>query len=136
MAGFLDFKLDVKGVAEMKDALASTVDEMHKAAQGALFTEATEIINKSKKIVPFRLGTLQASGQVYGQPVITGDRIEVVMGYGGAAAEYSIVQHETPPDIFKHLPGRTWKYLEGPFFAAAKGMAQRLAARIANRIGG
>lgn len=116
-------------MAAVQGALGVVMDEM----EGVLFEEGTEIINASKEIVPFDQGVLQASGGHYGTDR-TPDSVHLHFGFGGAAAHYAIVQHETPPSVFSHLPGRQWKYLEQPVFEAITTMPQRLSSRMAARL--
>lgn len=107
---------------------AQALDEMRKA----FYEEANDIRTRSMEIVPFDDGILRDSAMAVGTNFENEslEGFDVVIGYGGAAASYAVVQHETPPGVFRHLPGRTWKYLERPSFEAAVGMGERLATRL------
>lgn len=94
-----------------------------KALGRALFRKGERIMSESKRIVPVAFGALKASGHVQ-LPVITGKRVIVVLGYGGAAAPYAVFVHERQA---RHTPPTQWKYLEKPFNEALVGMARRLA---------
>jgi len=96
-------------------------------AAAALYQEAEEIIGDSKEhYVPVDLAVLKASGHVQ-PPEISGNTVSVTMGYGGAAKDYAIVQHERLD--YHHTVGGA-KYLERPLLAAARGLAGRLAGRM------
>lgn len=113
------------------------------AAAGALYQGATNIMSESKlNYVPVDTGTLRSSGLVE-QPKLEGDRVVVVLGYGGPAAPYALAVHENPRS------GKTggvspsgqpykrwarvgqWKYLETPFQALRHTIAPRVAAAVA-----
>lgn len=80
-----------------------------------MFTEATTVLNESKKIVPVDTGALKNSGRVE-RPQVKPGEISVEITYGGAAAKYAWYVHEIPTS---HAPGKTFKYLEIPFMAHA-----------------
>lgn len=91
---------------------------------GALFVEANRIMTISKRDhVPVDQGTLRASGFV-ARPAVTKRKAAVTMGYGGAAAQYALVQHERTD--FRHTVGGP-KYLERPVRAARRGIGRRMA---------
>lgn len=115
--------------AAVQGAMQVVMDEM----EGVLFEEGTEIINAAKIIVPFDQGILEASGGHYGTQR-TPNKVSHQFGFGGAAAAYAVIQHETPPSVFSHLPGRQWKYLEQPLMEAVTTMPQRLSSRMAARL--
>jgi hypothetical protein len=141
--------LKVKGVDELKRILKQLGDKAPKEAAKALYVEAQNIMSKSKdKYVPVDTSTLKNSGFVK-LPEITGNKVSITLGYGGAASEYALAVHE---HLSEHSP-QSWiiaesegdgvnfnvggpKYLEIPLMNAKRGMAKRLARRIqdANRI--
>jgi hypothetical protein len=82
-----------------------------KALRKSLYEEAWVIMNESQRRVPVDTGTLRRSRAVL-PPSATGTIIEIEMGYGGAATEYAMKQHENPN--YRHKSGQTWKYLEAP----------------------
>ena len=94
----------------------------------ALYIEGEQIMAESKlNWVPVRRGVLRASGHVL--PPQAGPII--VMGYGGPAVDYAVVQHERLDYI--HRVGRA-KYLELPALKAASGLNQRVAKELRKRL--
>lgn len=132
--GLIDINVDISG-DDLTAALAEAMKETFSSVVGPMVEEAETIKARSQEIVPLDLGPLRASADVVGINVEeqTGHAV-VSFGYGGAAAHYSIIQHETPPSVFSHAPGRQWKYLEQPVMEAIDGMEGRLAARTAARL--
>lgn len=117
-------------VAAVNDAIAKGMASV----VGPLMMEAEEIRGASMEIVPVDQGDLRASAMEVGiEPSVTPGKTTVTFGYGGPGIGYAVVQHETPPDVFSHAPGRSWKYLEQPALAAAVTMGPRLARRIGSR---
>lgn len=126
-------------VTDLTQLVDYAVAEHLNAAASALTLEAESIMSASKEIVPVDSGALRASGMV-GEPEFGTFRVDVQMGYGGAAASYAIVQHETPtvgpgepkgPFIgYEHAPGKSDKFLERPLQEAAEGFETRMAARM------
>lgn len=97
--------------------------ESTEATAPALKEEAERIMTDSKtNYVPVDQGILRASGYV-GDPEISGDTLEVELGYGGAASDYALVQHERLD--YNHRVGGA-KYLERPLLVAERGMGDRL----------
>lgn len=93
----------------------------------ALYQEAEIVMTDAKEnYVPVDQGILRASGFV-NPPQADGDEVSVTMGFGGAASDYAIVQHERMD--FKHTTGGP-KFLERPVMSVARTLAQRIAARI------
>lgn len=97
-----------------------------KALARALFAEAEQIMGKSKRIVPVDKGSLRASGHVQ-LPQVSGTKVTVTLGYGGAAAPYAVFVHEKPA---RHDPPTQWKFLERPMNEAILGMAGRIVKRL------
>jgi hypothetical protein len=82
-----------------------------RALTQAVFMEANDVLNESKKIVPVDTGNLKGSGRVE-PPVVSGSGVSVEVTYGGAAAPYALYVHE---DLnASHAPGKSAKYLEIP----------------------
>lgn len=141
MANTVDFSdwanFDVSAIADKLNQVG--IDEI----LGALTEEAEHTMTVSKSRVPVADGTLLASADEVG---INVDRDAnsgtVAFGYGGLAAAYSIVQHETPPPgvdpdpdydtprRYRHNPGQSWKYLERPVLESAAGLESRIAGRL------
>ena len=106
----------------------STVD----ALKQALTEEAQLMFRESQRRVPVKTGVLKNSGQIL-PPTQTGDRIEIEMGYGGAASAYALLQHETQG--YRHASGKSWKYLESPVRERIPNLAANLAKRMGRILG-
>lgn len=76
-----------------------------------------------KGVIP---GTLRDSGKV-ARPERKGTHISVTMGYGGAAEDYAVVQHENLD--FHHTTGQA-KFLESVINESRPYMAGRIANRV------
>ncbi len=99
----------------------------------ALYAEAAPVFDRSQDLVPVDTSALQQSGALH-KPEIAGNSVSVEISYGDAGVEYAAVVHE---DLsVRHMPGRQGKYLEVPFVEGAKGMGERVGARVAREIGG
>ena len=77
----------------MAARLKKLSDKGVKLAMAALFQEGESIMAVSKRRVPVFHGALRGSGHVQ-LPRRTARGIEVLLGYGGAAAEYAVFLHE------------------------------------------
>jgi len=139
---FIEGKL-VLGKTSLSKAITDVMEGGVDELAGAIYEEMNEIKTASQEIVPYESGTLQSSADVVGVNILrTGSGGQVVIGYGGAAAEYTFAQHQTPPPgegeggelEFRHAPGRTWKFLERPTLAAIEGMEGRIGNRIRLRM--
>ena len=101
---------------------------------------AENIMAQSKSECPIETGTLQSSAYIT-NPVDWGDRVTIIMGYGGPkdklnpipdkitgkmkmASDYALAVHETP--YYKHPYGK-WKFLEDPVRAHTKAFIATLA---------
>jgi hypothetical protein len=93
-----------------------------KAARQWLRETAEEIMAASKEECPVDTGALRATGHVQ-RP----SPDEVVIGYGGVAAPYALVQHERLD--YQHTVGKA-KYLEDPFRRLTANATAELAAAI------
>jgi hypothetical protein len=130
--------------------LTAHIDDIMDAAEGAVTEIGNEVITDAKETyVPVDSGNLRASGYV-DDPVRTPDTIELVMGFGGAAASYALAIHEHPSAISPpswlakegrgeqiqwSKPGTGPKYLQTPFFERAGRIPGDLAAGIRGRLG-
>lgn len=123
----MSVRIDIKGDKELAAALKKAGNAGPKALDAALYAEATEIFAESQKIVPVDTGVLRASGVVEGPK-----NGEVLIGYGGAAKSYALVQHENLE--YRHAEGKSAKYLEKPFTEALTGLKSRLAQRVVNEL--
>lgn len=116
----------------------------HDATGAALYVESEKVMGRAKKeFVPVVTGTLRNSGHVQ-KPEISGNKIEVVLGFGGPAAAYALAVHENPRAGKTHgvspsgkpYPKNRWsrvggyKYLETPFLEAAPGLPDAVAKKI------
>jgi len=112
----------------MHASLAEAERAYLEACAEALRTEGELIMTDSKQnYVPVDLGTLGSSGHVLPVHIEKGEELSVELVYGGAAAAYALIQHET--EEFNHTVGE-WKYLEKPLRKAVAGMRERLAERV------
>jgi hypothetical protein len=119
----------VEGLGDLRAVLAAANrKETGDAMKEVLYAEAQEVLQESKRQVPFRLGVLSASGMVH-EPFTVGAKVAVEISYGGAAIDYALEQHEN--EKFRHAPGRKAKYLEDPVTDASGRLAARMRQRIA-----
>ena len=88
-----------------------------------LSVEAERIMTAAKKLTPVDQGTLRSSGHVQ-TPVVRRKTATVTLGFGGAASDYALVQHERTD--FTHTVGQA-KFLEQPAKAAVRGFGNRVA---------
>jgi hypothetical protein len=98
----------------------------------ALTEEAQMIFDESQRLVPVQYGALRSTGTIDG-PKVTGNGVEVEIGYGGPASGgedvgYALYVHERL-DVTHDTPTQA-KYLEGPVAAAVPGMAGRIGERM------
>lgn len=125
--------VEVTGGPSLQAAIESAFANLRPELEGTLTEEGEEIIAVSKEVVPVDSGDLRSSGGLYGSED-NAEGVFVRIGYGGIASSYALLQHETPPHIFSHSEGRSWKYLEQPFYEAVTTMGPRLAGRLAARL--
>jgi hypothetical protein len=93
----------------------------------ALMQEAQLMMRDSLRIVPVDTGTLRRSKRIMPLFREAGSWV-VMMGYGGAAREYALEQHENPD--YKHAEGKMYKYLELPVRHRIPDLENRLARRV------
>ncbi len=124
--------------------LRDVATQMPRSVESALYVEAQIEMTESKRRCPvsptkaqfkamgrsmpknLRPGTLRASGYV-AKPVREGRKISVELGYGGAASDYAVVQHERLD--YRHTTGQA-KYLESVLNESRPYMLQRIAQRL------
>lgn len=112
------------GLAELKEDLLKLLPaDALKIMETAGYETAEEIITEAKKLTPVLEGVLKSSGHVQ-LPVISGNQVEVSMGFGGPAGAgnqgetnrkevgYAVVVHE---NLEAHHKVGQAKYLEMPF---------------------
>ena len=147
------FKLE--GVDKLARALKKWGEAGFASLERALYREAEQIMAKSKRLCPVDTGALRSTGHVQ-LPVRTGDKVTVVMGYGGVAGAGEGLTATTSKKVYRskktprlvhageyvgyavwvhenlnafHPVGQA-KYLEEPYVDAIRGMPQRLATAI------
>lgn len=76
----------------------------------ALYREAEGIMNTAKGLTPVDTGALRASGHV-NPPDVSGGKVSVELGFGGAAEAYAVYVHEMT--WVGHRVGQA-KFLEQP----------------------
>lgn len=139
----IEFDFTIELDADLEQVFGEQADAAINELAGAIYEEMETVKAKSQEVVPLQFGVLRASADAVGVNLIrTGYGGQVVIGYGGAASGYSIIQHQTPPPgegqegqrTFTHAPGRTWKYLERPVLDSVDGMELRIAERIRRRL--
>jgi len=99
-------KMKMKGAKEARAALKQAKEQVGKAVARALYIAGNAVMTEAKQRAPIDTGVLRASGYVT-LPDSKSPKVEV--GFGGAAAQYALEQHERTE--FKHEVGEA-KYLE------------------------
>lgn len=124
----------ILGLEEFQAKLKTVAPAVARAAMGtALYAEATSIMAEAIPKAPIEFGALRSSGHVEA-PVVTGaGMISVTLGFGGAAKDYAVVQHEHLE--FNHPRGGQAKYLEEPALAHAETAGPRIGAEIEQALG-
>ncbi len=118
----------IEGLDELEARLKKSVVGAAKELAGGLLVEGNKIMTRSKKeFVPVDKGPLKSSGHVQ-TPVIRKTSASVTLGFGGAASDYALVQHERTD--FNHPGQGQAKYLEQPANEAKKGFGARIAKNI------
>ena len=131
--GFIS--LDVIGLDQIATALKALGDQAAPVLAKILYQEAEfRVMPEAKKQAPHDLGILEASGMV-ALPKISGTTVTVEIGFGGAASDYALRQHE---ELEWHHPqaGKKAKYLEDPFNANLQGFDERVAAALRKELPG
>lgn len=115
-----------EGQRELLKKLSGLGKALLGEAGPALFTEAVEIEQASRKRTPVDTGALRASHETE-RPVIEQDRVSVTISVGGPAAPYAVKVHEMVE--VPHRVGEA-KFLEKSVLEAAPGLNARIARRI------
>jgi len=97
------------------------------AVAQAVMEEAQIAFRNSQRIVPVDKSPLKQSGMIL-PPKISGTRVTVELGYGGAASAYAMRQHEDM--TYLHKSGKSAKYLENPVRDRIPNLEQRLYRRL------
>lgn len=145
--------IHIPGVEVSVDDLAAAVGEyvenLLEVAGDVLVEIGNEILTDAKdNYVPEDSGNLLRSGFV-DDPTVTDNGVELVIGFGGAAAAYAAAVHEHPSAISApswiakegrgeqiqwSQPGRGPKYLQIPFFERVSRIPGDLADGIRRRL--
>ncbi len=121
----------VVGIEELQAAFARMGKNFAKEMARALYLEGEHIMGQSKAFfVPVDQGPLKTSGHVQPPQIDKGGPL-VVLGYGGPAVKYAVVQHERLS--YRHTVGQA-KYLERPALERAAVMDQAVADRLRRRL--
>jgi len=111
------------GTIKTSQQMKSYLKQVEQITARHLYQEGEGVMADSKtNYVPVDEGTLKTSGHVQ-LPKVGNGKIEVVLGYGGAAKAYALTQHENM--TFHHTVGQA-KYLSIPFKKALSGLKDRL----------
>lgn len=126
--------ITITGLTEALRGIRSTRAQMLPALGRALHAESESVFLRSIELVPVDTGVLLESGELH-DPEIDGHSVSVELSYGDEYTDhYAEKIHE---DLsLAHKPGKTAKFLEVPFLEGAKGMGERVGARVAREIGG
>jgi hypothetical protein len=139
-----EFTITVTGTEQVLATLKALGEQAGPAMQAALYEEGHLLLADSQALVPVDQGTLKGSGTV--QVEEGANRPTVIVGYGGAAADYALSVHENPRSgktggvspsgkKYKHWAQvGEWKYLETPFKARVAGFDDRIAATLKDRL--
>jgi hypothetical protein len=121
----------VQGIPELKAAFARMGVNFDFELGRALYHEGHVIMGRSKAFfVPVDHGPLRSSGHVQTPQADRGGTL-IVLGFGGPAVKYAVVQHERL--TYKHTVGQA-KYLERPALERAAVMDQAVAERLRRRL--
>ena len=131
--------MTLTGEEELRKILLRAPERALQALSMALYREGQQVMALSKRdYVPVDMGVLRGSGTVQPPKIRGGSGVEVVLGYGGAAKAYAVVQHENlslnhPPKNPRRTGTRrsvrpgTARYLAIPMAERRLGMEARLA---------
>lgn len=122
----LNMQLQLQGTEALQATLRSAGPLAGEAMKAGLYEAAESIMTEAKSRTPVDTGTLVNSGAVL-PPVVEGTHFEVTMGFGGAASDYALIQHENLE--YHHNVGQA-KYLEGPVVESLGKISQFLNQRL------
>ncbi len=116
----------IEGLDKLDARLKKSGKGAAKDLARGLKVEAETIMTAAKRIVPVDTGVLKTSGHVQ-LPVIRKTSASVILGFGGAASDYALYQHE----VTLNHPGQGQaKFLQQPANEAKKGFGARIAKNI------
>ena len=119
------------GLGDLRRALKQAGALATPALAAAALEEQEKVMAVAKSRTPVDVATLRGSGTVL-PPKVSGSRVEVTAGFGGAASAYALIQHERLD--FRHTVGQA-KYLESAFLEHQPGMGAALAAGVRRALG-
>lgn len=97
----------IEGLEKIRAAIEKAKKRGVEAVASALYVAAGVVMTEAKQRAPVDLGPLRNSGYVTLPEASSAPQVE--LGFGGAAKEYALIQHERLE--FKHEVGEA-KYLE------------------------
>jgi hypothetical protein len=118
--------VSVSGADEFARKMRQAPDLAMKALEAALFQEQSAVIAEAQARTPVDTGVLRGSGTVL-PPEVSGTKVTVEAGFGGAAQGYAIPVHERMG--VSHPTGQA-KFLEQPFLERAPKIPGNVARRI------
>ena len=120
-------EIDLSDFDHLAKKLALVPDQVRLELSRGLYQQALLMFAESQRIVPVDTGTLARSGVVE-PPNPSAAKPEVIIGYGGLAKAYALVQHENL-DYRHKSPGQA-KYLEQPVLEGLPAMKADLNGRL------
>lgn len=119
--------MQIDGDARLHRFLRALGDDAAEALQLAMTNVMDEVIEDAKRRAPVDTGTMRASGAVL-PPIRHHGQIVIEAGFGGAASDYVIAQHE---DLsLRHTVGEA-KFLEKSMLERVDQIPHNLAVRLA-----
>jgi hypothetical protein len=118
-------KAKMTGLKEAQQAIKAAKVSVQQATAAAMYVAGNVVMTEAKQRAPIDLGILRASGYVTLPKAGSSPVVEV--GFGGAAEQYALIQHERTE--FRHEVGEA-KYLENAINATdIKGIIEEEIAR-------
>lgn len=105
------FTIDLTDFDKFSKKLSAVPQLARLEVAKGLYQNALLMFAESQRIVPVKTGTLARSGMVE-PPNLSSPTPEVIIGYGGLAKAYALVQHENLD--YRHRSPEQAKYLEQP----------------------
>lgn len=125
--------ITVVGIDAALRGLRGTRAALMPAFGRAMQAEGEAVFARTQELVPVDTTALQKSGVLH-SPEIGATTASIAISYGNEQVDYALAVHE---DLAaKHTPGKSAKYVEIAVVEGAKGMAERIGARVAREIGG
>ena len=126
-------EIDLSQLNRFAKQLAAVPDQVRLELSRGLYQQALIMFAESQRIVPVDTGTLARSGVVE-PPNPSAAKPEVIIGYGGLARAYALVQHENLD--YRHNAPEQAKYLEQPVLQGIPAMKADLNGRLLKILGG